>query len=169
MKEKTEGLDVDIINESLTKINSLQKLEPEYIASWLAGLTELEQKIVSAIYQRNRAVSIGEVMAMFTINTLYANINLTKHPEWSFPFISYYYIDLKLVAELKKINDVEEQIIKLKESFTFPSFRRINASMTDLVSMGILFTRKENLENEKIKGLYYLNPALRTQINRLKK
>ena len=53
---------LDIKEESLEKIKSLQKLEPEFVLSWLGGLTDLEQKIVANLFQMNKAVTIKDIM-----------------------------------------------------------------------------------------------------------
>ena len=56
----------------------------------------------------------------------------------------------------------------LKKEIKFPSFRRIDKSIQDLISLGVVLTREGKLENEKIKGLYFLNPIIRTQLLKLK-
>lgn len=56
-----------------------------------------------------------------------------------------------------------------KASVNFPTFKKIDKSIQDLRSIGVVLAREEKLENKKIKGLYYLNPIIRSQLNKLKK
>ena len=162
------GKVLSIKEQASEKINSLQKLEPEFILSWLGGLTDLEQKIVANLYQINRAVTIREIMNNIILNTHYGNF-LRETTAFDFPFKSYFNLDTKLMLRLKPLPPTSVRLEKLKEEFKFPSFRRIDKSIQDLISMGIVLARQGELENKKIKGLYYLHPVIRSQLNMLKK
>lgn len=160
----------DIKENALEKIKSLQKIDPDFVLSWLGGLTDLEQKIVATLYQLNKAVTIKDIMTTLVLRTLFANLmNVKNSSEYVFPFKSYFFLEPKIISALKEISTPQAQFIKLKKEFKFPSFRRIDKSNQDLISMGIVLAREEKMKNEKIKGLYYLNPIIRTQLNLLKK
>ena len=158
---------LEIKEGALEKINSLQKLEPDFVLSWLGGLTDLEQKIVSNLYQINKAVTIKEIMDKIILNTSYGNV-LRETSALDFPFKSYFELDTKLQIKLKSLPPAPVREVMLKKEFKFPSFRRVDKSIQDLISMGIVNAREGKLENAKIKGLYYLNPIIRSQLNRLK-
>lgn len=161
---------LEIKEEAQEKIKSLQKLEPDFVLSWLGGLTDLEQKIISNLYQVNQAVTIKEIMDKIIKNTLYANFSKSYPEPYIFPFNSFFILDTKIILNLKGLHPLSpEALTKLKKEFKFPSFRRIDKSIQDLINMGIIHAREGKLENEKIKGLYYLNPIIRTQLNKLNK
>ena len=94
---------------------------------------------------------------------------LSTLSEWHY-FKSYFDLDAKLIIQMNQQSPaLPTTLIKLKKSFKFPSFRRIDKSIQDLINMKIVLAREGNLENEKIKGLYFLNPIGRSQLNKLKK
>ena len=166
---------LDIKEQALEKINSLQKLEPDLVFSWLSGLTDLEQKIVSVMYINNKALTIKDIInslirntdsVLFTRNYYPPHIKHSK--EFDFPFSSYYLVEGKIEQKVANKSPMESINI-LKKEIKFPSFRRVDKSVQDLISMGVVLAREGKLENEKIKGLYYLNPVIRLQINKLKK
>jgi len=179
---------LDIKEQALEKIKSLQKLEPDFVLSWLSGLTDLEQKIVSVMYINNKALTIKDVINTLIKHT-FTHLTYRNYPpsiknlrELNFPFISYYFADENIKRKIISMCSKEENlpsnidnksltdsITLLKKEIKFPSFRRIDKSIQDLMSMGIVQAREEKSENKKIKGLYYLNPIIRTQINKLKK
>lgn len=164
---------LDIKEQALEKISSLQKLDPDFVLSWLGGLTDLEQKIVSVMYIYNKALTIKDVSNSLIKNTLSVLIKSDYPPqiihsrEFDFPFVSYYPIDEEIKPKVSNLSQSEKMTF-LKKEFKFPSFRRIDKSIQDLMSMGIILSREGKLENEKIKGLYYLNPVIRSKLNELK-
>lgn len=184
----SEKLVLGIKEHALEKINSLQKVDPDFVFSWLSGLTDLEQKIVSAMYLNNKALTIKDIINSLIKNT-YSVLFTRDYPpnvkyakEFDFPFCSYYLVGEELKNRMFKQSSIEdlgnlgkyhfmpfEQAVKiLKKEMKFPSFRRIDKSIQDLMAMGVVLAREEPSENKKIKGLYYLNPVIRTQINKLK-
>jgi len=163
MKGKSE---LNIKERALESMKSFQNIEPDFVMGWLGGLTELEQKIVSNIYQLNKAVTIKEVMNDLVSYTYYGNF-LGEPNIGIFPYKSYFDLDQKLILKLEHI-DYPRILDELKKTYKFPSFRRIDNSVQDLINMGIVFARKGKLENAKIKGLYYLNPVVRSQLDKLK-
>lgn len=155
--------------EYLQKINSLEKLEPDFVMSWLSGLTELEQTITSILYQNNRAMTIKEVSMWLLMNT--TSFNLRKlnlfSPSFNFPFKSYKILDSRKLSNVTG-DSIIEIVKSVEKNFKFPSFRRIDKTINDLINIGVVFERKGEFENKKIKGLYYLNPVIRTQLNKLR-
>lgn len=160
---------LDMKEQAEEKIKSLQKLEPDYVLSWLGGLTNLEQIIVSNLYHMNRASTIKDIMNQIIIKTYFGNIFEEKKPELNFPFQSYIPMNIKDKDKEQSLDKAQgkEIIKKMKKLFKFPSFRRIDKSIQDLISMDIVLAREGKLENAKIKGLYYLNPIIRTQLNKI--
>ena len=61
---------LNIREQALEKIKSLQKLEPDFVMSWLGGLTDLEQKILSVMYIYNKALTIKDIINSLIRNTL---------------------------------------------------------------------------------------------------
>jgi hypothetical protein len=166
---------LDIREQALEKIKSLQKLEPDFVMSWLGGLTDLEQKILSVVYIYNKALTIKDIMNFLVKNTLSVLTSRDYPPnieylrEFDFPFSSYYVIDKEVMKKLyPEVDKKSKNLQILKKEFKFPSFRRVDKSIQDLISMGVVLVREGELKNEKIKGLYYLNPIIRSQLNKLK-
>jgi len=157
-----------IKEQALDKIKSLEKLDPDFVLSWLSGLIDLEQKIVSILYQESRALTIKDIMSIIERNTL-SGYDERHH----FPFKSYYPLPIKIRdkmsgEEVRKLFP-DEKLKILKSEFKFPSFRRIDKTIQDLMNMGVVLQREEKSENKKIKGYYYFNPIIRTQLIKLKK
>lgn len=155
--------------EQLELASSLTK-EPELVMSWLSCLTELEQMVLSTLYRRKLAMTTKEIRnAIISATTICAihNYNI------DFPFQSYYYLSKELKEKLreernKKKGEIDLELIKKTEKiFKFPSFRRIGNTIKDLMNLKIIFVRQSNLQNKKVKGLYYLNPVIRTQIKKI--
>ena len=167
---------LDVKEQALEKIKSLQKLEPDFVMSWLGGLTDLEQKILSVMYIYNKALTIKDIINSLIRNTLTVLTSKDYPPqikyirEFDFPFLSYYSLDDEEKQKILKIASMpqSEAINFLKKKLKFPSFRRVDKSVQDLINMGVVLVREGELKNEKIKGLYYLNPVIRSQINKLK-
>jgi hypothetical protein len=167
---------LDIKEQALEKIKSLQKLEPDFVLSWLGSLTDLEQKIVSVMYIYNKALTIKDVINSLIKNT-FTHLTSKDYPpkiryikELDFPFVSYYSLDKEEKQKILRIVSMpqSESIKVLKKEIKFPSFRRIDKSIQDLISMGVVLVREEELKNEKIKGLYYLNPVISFKLNKIK-
>ena len=167
---------LDIKEESLGEVKSLQKLEPDFVLSWLGGLTDLEQKIVSVVYIYNKALTIKDVINSMVKNTLSVLTSSDYPPlmryseEFDFPFVSYYSLEEEEKKKILKISSMPKSkaIKTLKKEIKFPSFRRVDKSIQDLINMKVVLVREGELKNKKIKGLYYLNPIIRSKLNKLK-
>lgn len=171
-----EKVILGIKEEAEQKIKSLEKLDPDFVLSWLGGLTDLEQKIISAMYMNNKALTIKDIINSLIENTFSvftsSNFLPTVHhwKEFDFPFSNYYPIEdgaIKQEIDNTKRHSLKEKIDFLK-GIKFPSFRRIDKCVQDLMAMGIVLAREGKSENKKIKGLYFLNPIIRTQLNKIK-
>ncbi len=163
---------LDVKEQALEKIKSLEKVDPDFVFSWLGGLTDLEQKIVANLYQENKAVTIKDVMTQITTNTFYATMLRDGASGKDFPFKSYFEVEnrSRVLFNIRKLHpDKSAQITLLKKEIKFPSFRRIDKNIQDLITMGIILKREEPSENKKVKGYYYLNPIIRSQLNKKKK
>src|SRR3990167_9047612 len=165
---------LNIKEQALEKIKSLQKIEPEFVLSWLGGLTDLEQRIISVMYIYNKALTIKDIMSSLIKNTYSVlasrdyPIGISLKSEFDFPFSSYCLADDKKIKQKIFLMSQPEAMNFLKKEIKFPRFRRIDKSIQDLISLGVVLTREGKLENEKIKGLYFLNPIIRTQLLKLK-
>ncbi len=159
----------DIKEQSLEKLKSLEKLDPDFVFSWLTGLIDLEQKIVAVLYQEARAMVIKDIVSALIYNSHMVKISGHFRDERSFPFDGFYPIPQNIHQKVCEKVDIKQRMDILKSEFKFPSFRRIDKTIQDLITMGIILKREEPSKNKKIKGYYFLNPIIRSQLNKLKK
>jgi len=142
----------------------------EHLTSWLAGLTDLEQKVLSVLFQFPQALTIKKIRAMIISSTFLALQYPNKDTRYTYgyPFKSYYSASKELQDEAKSWQD-DEAYELIEKKMKFPSFRRLDKTVQDLVNLRILIPRNSNdLEDKKVKGLYFLNPIIRTQLQRKK-
>lgn len=163
--EKVGVTEIESLNKSY--LQNLSDSEPDLVLSWLSGLTELEQIIVSCLFQINKALSIKQIRS----NIIFMSLrNVEDHYKTnqnnSFPFRSFYLTGKDKREEIKSLQNVEERWNKLVKTIKFPSFQRIDNTLKTLTSLRIIFTR--GTEDKKIKSLYFLNPMIRTKLNSLK-
>jgi hypothetical protein len=182
-EDKEELIQESETTEDIPFFESMIK-KPEFIMSWLGGLTELEQMVVSLLFQSNKAVTIKNIRSFMLYNTLFANkliednipVNrYTKNKVYLFPFQNFYYIPDEFKNRIldnyfskDKIKGIGALLL-LQKKIKFPSYERIDRTIQDLIRLKIVMERKkEDLENLKVKGLYFLNPVIRTHLQTIK-
>ncbi|MFA5723672.1 MAG: hypothetical protein WC979_05420 [Candidatus Pacearchaeota archaeon] len=194
MKKEKLALDNKDIIQQVENFMDKIKLDPEFTMSWLSALTKLEQHIVSIIYNQKEALSIKQIRNNLVDETQYAvyinkiaddkteelkrtneqflesNYDIEAHLKVSFPFQTFLFLGDKTDRVIKQIDgktstqDFEK--ILLKEKIALPSFRTIDERVKNLVYIGILRERKDL--SKKVKALYYLDPVIRTQLNKIR-
>lgn len=179
MAQKEEEI-IIYTNKNQADILFSIKKEPELIMNWLSSLTDLEQKIVSIIYNLNKAVTIKEIRNTLVTNSnnylLKDKHNFLEKLYYSFPFLRVYNFSNKQLAKKLEVKASSKKaknegiIINTKDILeNFPSFRRIENSVKDLINLKIILERNSSeLKNKKIKGLFYLNPIIRYQLDKIK-
>lgn len=171
----------------MEKHQLIQKIqqEPLRIIEWLGALTELEQKIISILYQKNQAMFVKKLQTELLKNTYYIQIGFEQKVD-NFPFDPSLEIldDFLMEGQLKELNCVlsndknsEElnkhsfdtflKIVDKKKSIQPPSQRRIRDICLGLNQINILNSRES--PSKKTKNLFYLNPLLRSFLDDYKK
>jgi hypothetical protein len=181
MKNQFEKRFSDVKEQQSKNIIDSVKNDPELTMVWLSSLTDLEQKISSAIYQLNKAVTIKEVMDYFEkVTELSPPANQSgdkfKHAiVYYFPFPVSFNISEDLIMDrVKNAKEGDNIEINKKEIIeNFPSFRRVERTIRGLIEINVLLERnlaidKSKRENKKIKGLFFLNPVVRYQLDRIR-
>lgn len=137
------------IEDKLSK--QIKNNDSTFVFSLLSSLTDLEQRVISALYQLNKASTIKNIRDTFVINTsiLSSSNNKTFLDKqvhkltFGFPFPTYYYAH---------------------ESF--PSFERIDRCIKSLIKLQLVRGRAtEQISDEKVKGLYFLNILLKMNLD----
>ncbi len=151
----------------VNRLESMKDSDPNLVLSWLSGLTDLEQKVVSVLYKLNRAETIKIVRIALVGNTYW--VSQLRTSDYDFPFQSYYPVPNNEILKMRELSTQEEKTNRILEIIAFPSFRRIEKTLIDLEKLGVVLRRREETENKKIKGLFFLNPFIRAQLNKVKK
>jgi hypothetical protein len=166
---------VENVQSNQDIISSLQK-DYSLAMTWLSSLTDIEQRVLSAVYQMNKAVTIREIMRHFesasekNMKTLKKDFHFKL--AFIFPFSTIFNISENKLIEVAQ--DKKKDTFNTKELFeNYPSFRKVDRTIRDLIHLKILISRelaedKEDRENKKIKGLFFLNPIIRHSLDKIK-
>lgn len=170
MRDKVENeKEANIVVQSLT--SSLEK-SPELVLSWLSSLTDLEQIVVSLLFQQQRALPIKKIRQSMIINSILRTRERNSFYNdlfFNFPFKSYLPLSNEKKKQIENLPDLKSKLGKIREVKKIPSFRRIENAIQDLKNLRIIFERSSSdLEDKKVKGLYFLNPIIRTQLDKIK-
>ncbi len=145
MQNKDKFLDSSELENSDNKIILNGIIEtPQSLISWLKALTDLEQKVLSVLYQGNRAIPIKNIRH-FIVQLSEEGIKEEEEKIFTYPFESFYY------------KEKGKQI-------TYPSFERIEKTIQNLIKMRMVLERPS--EDKKIKALYFLNPFIRNALDK---
>ncbi len=158
------------------KLQNLEKLDPELVLSWLSMLTDLEQKVLSILYQQSKSLTIKMIRTILMENTLHNTLRNTQLynvfiDDVEFPYPSFYDLDAEQKIKISTISEFEHELSlkRIQKVFTFPSFRSIDITIQRLIKLGVVNQRPESeITDKKVKGLYFLNPFLKMQLNKLK-
>jgi hypothetical protein len=139
---------MSVKSDNKIKIINAVEIDEKKLKGLLGALTQLEQDILYFVYDFNRAVSIKEI--------------------WD-----------KLKQEKDSLHDsphysrrkYQNTLFNQREIFyeIAPSFRRVKQTLGSLLNLNlILFRSPDTLTDKKSAGLYYLNPELRVNLDKVK-
>ena len=144
------------------------KQTPEHILSWLTALEEIEQIILSILYQENKALAIQDIRRQLVDNSVdyYSKVvdkdnkvicSTLHHQRYVYPFDAFFRLNNTERKNIQSIKDLTPE--RFEENVSLPAFRKVKDRIDNLVELKVVLSRGSM--NKKELGLYFLNPSIR--------